>query len=96
MITVAQELPGTSARRTARCEYRTTPEIKQAIAQAAARVGMDESAFALSAILAAVREVERAEQQTLIAPEHREAFLAALDAPATVLPGLAAMAEEDR
>lgn len=95
MISVEKGLPGEGGRRSARCEYRTYPEVKQAISRAAARVGVDETTFVMNAAYRAAREVEMAEQQTVIPPEYQKAFLEALDAPATVLTGLAAMAAED-
>lgn len=95
MITLEQSLPTHGGRRSARCEYRTYPEVKQAVSRAAARVGMDETAFVMNAAYEAARKVELSEQQTAIPLAHQKAFLDALEAPAVVLTGLAAMATED-
>lgn len=95
MIAVEHVLPNRGSKRTARCEYRTFPEVKEAIANAAALVGLDETTFAMSAAYKAARKVEECEHQTLIPLNHQEAFLKALEAPAKKLSGLAAMAAED-
>lgn len=64
-----------------RMNFRTKPHIKEAIQQAAALSGVDDSVFTMSAAYAsALATIAAHERTTLQAPDHA-AFFAALDKP---------------
>lgn len=67
--------------RTARMEQRTKPHVKREIQQAAALLGVDETAFITSAAYAQAHAVLKDHERTGLTAEDREALLAALDAP---------------
>ena len=74
--------------KTARLEYRTTPAAKAAIQQAAALLGVDESAFVTATMLERARATIAAHERTVLSEADRAAFFAALDAPAAPTPAL--------
>lgn len=65
----------------ARMEFRTKRHVKETIRMAAALSGVDDSAFAVSAAYQAALETISAHEQTVLAPEDRDTFFAALDNP---------------
>lgn len=65
----------------ARMEFRTKRHVKETIRMAAALSGVDDSAFAVSAAYRAALETISAHERTVLAPEDREIFFAALDNP---------------
>jgi uncharacterized protein (DUF1778 family) len=67
----------------ARMEFRTKRHVKETIRMAAALSGVDDSAFAVSAAYHAALETIKAHERTVLAPEDRDAFFAALDHPPT-------------
>ena len=68
--------------RTARMEQRTKPRVKAEIQQAAALLGVDETAFVTSAAYERARATIMDHEKTVLAVEDREVFFAALDTPA--------------
>ena len=82
--------------RTARMEQRTKPRVKARIRQAAALLGVDETAFVIGAALARADAVIAEHERTLLAAADREAFFAALDAPAEPTEALRAAARMRR
>ncbi|MGE0210714.1 MAG: DUF1778 domain-containing protein [Parvibaculaceae bacterium] len=65
-----------------RMNFRTKPHIKQAIQQAAALSGVDDSVFTMSAAYASALATIEAHERTALAPIDHAAFFAALDKPA--------------
>lgn len=65
-----------------RMEQRTKPHVKAEIQRAAALMGVDETAFVIGAAYERARATIRDHERTVLAAEDREAFFAALDAPA--------------
>jgi uncharacterized protein (DUF1778 family) len=63
----------------ARMNFRTKPRIKQAIQQAAALSGVDDSVFTMTAAYKAALEALAAHEKTLLSTADHEAFFAALD-----------------
>ena len=71
-----------ATRATARFEFRVDPEGKQAIAEAAAALGMDASDFARDVLLDRAEEVLAARaHKTVVPASYFEDLLAALDHP---------------
>ncbi|GAB4526669.1 MAG: hypothetical protein Kow00133_15510 [Amphiplicatus sp.] len=68
--------------KTARMEQRTKPHVKATIQQAAALLGVDETAFVTNAAYERARAAIADHERTLLSPADRDVFLAALDAPA--------------
>ena len=69
-------------RNEARMNFRTKPRIKNAIQQAAALSGVDDSVFTMNAAYQAALATIAAHDRTVLQPVDHEAFFAALDAPA--------------
>jgi len=68
--------------KTARMEHRTTPGVKKTIQDAAALLGVDETTFVTSVALERAREAIAAHERTVLRGRDRDAFFAALEAPA--------------
>jgi uncharacterized protein (DUF1778 family) len=64
-----------------RMNFRTKPHIKQAIQQAAALSGVDDSVFTMSAAYASALATIAAHERTTLEPVDHAAFFAALDRP---------------
>jgi len=64
-----------------RMNFRTKPRIKQAIQQAAALSGVDDSVFTMNAAYRSAMETIAAHERTALKPVDHEAFFAALDTP---------------
>lgn len=75
-------------RATERMNFRTKPHIKQAIRQAAALSGVDDSVFTMSAAYASALETIAAHERTLLQPVDHAALFAALDTPPAPSPAL--------
>jgi len=65
-----------------RMNFRTKPHIKEAIQQAAALSGVDDSVFTMSAAYASALATIAAHERTTLEPADHAAFFAALDKPA--------------
>jgi uncharacterized protein (DUF1778 family) len=65
----------------ARMNFRTKPRIKNAIHQAAALSGVDDSVFTMSAAYQAALETIKAHEQTVLTSVDHEAFFVALNTP---------------
>lgn len=72
---------GINERNEARMNFRTKPRIKNAIQQAAALSGVDDSVFTMNAAYQAAIETIAAHERTALEPVDHAAFFAALDAP---------------
>lgn len=68
--------------RSARFGFRTTPEVKKTIEQAAALSGQDSTAFALSAVYERAISTIQAHEMTRLTPKDHKAFFDALENPA--------------
>ena len=64
-----------------RMNFRTKPRIKQAIQQAAALSGVDDSVFTMNAAYRSAMETIAAHERTSLQPVDHASFFAALDAP---------------
>jgi uncharacterized protein (DUF1778 family) len=64
-----------------RMNFRTKPHIKEAIHQAAALSGVDDSVFTMSAAYSSALATIAAHERTLLEPVDHAAFFAALDKP---------------
>ncbi len=79
--------------KTARMEQRTRPHVKMAIQEAAALMGVDETAFVTGAAYERALAAIQAHERTVLAGEDRDVFLAALDNPPEPGQALREMAE---
>jgi uncharacterized protein (DUF1778 family) len=68
-------------RSTVRMNFRTKPHIKQAIQQAAAWCGMDDSAFVMNAAYKAALETIQTHERTIVSRKDYNAILNALENP---------------
>ena len=68
-------------RSSARMNFRTKPRIKEAIQQAAALTGVDDSVFTMNAAYKSAIETIAAHERTVLRPVDHAAFFAALDNP---------------
>lgn len=64
-----------------RMNFRTKPRIKQAIQQAAALSGVDDSVFTMNAAYRSALETIMTHERTTLHPVDHQAFFAALDTP---------------
>ena len=64
-----------------RMNFRTKPRIKQAIQQAAALSGVDDSVFTMNAAYRSAMETIAAHERTHLLPVDHASFFAALDTP---------------
>lgn len=64
-----------------RMNFRTKPHIKEAIHQAAALSGVDDSVFTMSAAYSSALATITAHERTILEPIDHAAFFAALDKP---------------
>lgn len=69
-------------RSTVRMNFRTKPHIKQAIQQAAAWCGVDDSAFVMNAAYKAALETIQTHERTIVSRQDFDAILQALEHPA--------------
>lgn len=84
-------------RSTERMNFRTKPHIKQAIQQAAAWCGVDDSAFVMSAAYKAALETIHTHERTILSRKDYAAILDALDNPSPPTEALReAFARHDR
>lgn len=74
--------------RSERMNFRTKPHVKAAIKRAAALVGLDDSAFAMSAAYSAALETIAAHEHTWLTPADHAVFFDALDNPRPPTDGL--------
>lgn len=81
MLTFQDETARVDERNNARMNFRTKPEIKEAIQTAAALSGVDDTTFTMSAAYREAKAVIAAHQQTFLQPVDHAAFFAALDNP---------------
>ncbi len=82
--------------KTARMEQRTRPHVKRAIQEAAALMGVDETAFVTGAAYERALAAIQAHERTVLAGEDRDVFLAALDNPPEPTRALREMAEHHK
>lgn len=82
--------------KTTRMEQRTKPHVKAVIQEAAALMGVDETAFVTGAAYERAQATIQAHERTVLAEEDREVFLAALSNPPEPTPALREMAELHR
>ena len=68
--------------KTARMEQRTKPHVKAEIQRAAVLLGMDETTFVTSVAYERARANIMDHERTVLTPQDRDVFLAALDTPA--------------
>jgi uncharacterized protein (DUF1778 family) len=80
----------------ARMQFRTKPRVKDAIQRAAALVGVDDSAFMISAAYSSALATIAAHEETRLRADDHYAFLSALDNPPEPAPGLRAAFERYR
>ncbi len=63
----------------ARLNFRLSPELKQTIEEAAARMGQSVSEFAVSTLVGTARSVIEQDSRTRLSRKDRDVFLALLD-----------------
>ena len=80
---------GVAEKKTVRKEQRVKPSVSAAIARAASAVGMDESAFIVSAAYEKAVAIEASQFSTSLAPEYFDAFAKAVNAQGKRVEGLA-------
>lgn len=80
----------------ARMSFRTKPRIKDAISQAAALAGVDDSTFTMSAAYQAALTTIEAHERTRLQPVDHSAFFEALDNPPAPTDALRAAARKYR
>lgn len=68
--------------KTARMEQRTKPHVKAEIQRAAVLLGVDETTFVTSVAYERARATVMDYERTVLTPQDRDVFLAALDTPA--------------
>ena len=81
MSTVHNRRHDVGQKATERMNFRTKPHIKQAIQQAAALSGVDDSVFTMSAAYASALATIAAHERTTLKPVDQTAFFEALDRP---------------
>ena len=74
----------------ARMQFRTKPHVKETIQRAAALVGVDDSAFMISAAYQSALATIAAHEHTRLQAGDHEAFFSALDHPPEPTPALKA------
>ncbi|WP_033923556.1 type II toxin-antitoxin system TacA family antitoxin [Sphingomonas sp. 37zxx] len=81
MLGFQDEVGAVEERSSERMNFRTKPRIKQAIQQAAALSGVDDSVFTMNAAYRSAMETIAAHERTSLQPVDHASFFAALDAP---------------
>src|SRR3954469_11198534 len=81
MLGFQDQVGAIEERSSERMNFRTKPRIKQAIQQAAALSGVDDSVFTMNAAYKAAIETIAAHERTVLQPIDHGAFFAALDNP---------------
>jgi uncharacterized protein (DUF1778 family) len=81
MAGVQDQVGAREERSSERMNFRTKPRIKQAIQQAAALSGVDDSVFTMNAAYRAAMETIAAHERTTLQPVDHARFFAALDTP---------------
>ena len=81
MLGFQDQVGAVEERSSERMHFRTKPRIKQAIQQAAALSGVDDSVFTMNAAYRSALETIAAHERTRLQPIDHASFLAALDAP---------------
>lgn len=83
-------------KKSVRKEQRVKPSVSKVIARAAAAVGMDESAFIVSAAYEKAVAIETSQFSTTLDPAYFDAFAAAVNAPGKRVEGLAKAAADTK
>lgn len=81
MLGFQDQVGAVEERSSERMNFRTKPRIKQAIQQAAALSGVDDSVFAMNAAYRSAMETIAAHERTTLQPVDHATFFAALDTP---------------
>jgi len=81
MLGFQDQVGAVDERSSERMNFRTKPRIKQAIQQAAALSGVDDSVFTMNAAYRSAMETIAAHERTSLQPIDHAGFLAALDIP---------------
>lgn len=81
MLGFQDQVGAIEERSSERMNFRTKPRIKQAIQQAAALSGVDDSVFTMNAAYRSAIETITAHERTSLQPVDHASFFAALDAP---------------
>ncbi|WP_442679838.1 DUF1778 domain-containing protein [Sphingomonas sp. ASY06-1R] len=82
MLGIDDQVGAIDERSSERMNFRTKPRIKQAIQQAAALSGVDDSVFTMNAAYKAAMETIAAHERTRLQAIDHQDFFAALDRPA--------------
>jgi len=85
---------GVAEKKSVRKEQRVKPSISAAISRAAAAVGMDESAFIVSAAYEKAVAIERSQFSTSLDPQYFQRFAKAINAPGKRHEGLTEAAKK--
>lgn len=81
MLGFQDQVGAVDERSSERMNFRTKPRIKQAIQQAAALSGVDDSVFTMNAAYRSAMETIAAHERTALQPVDHQALFAALDTP---------------
>jgi uncharacterized protein (DUF1778 family) len=81
MLGFQDQVGAVDERSSERMNFRTKPRIKQAIQQAAALSGVDDSVFTMNAAYRSAMETIAAHERTCLQPIDHAGFFAALDIP---------------
>ncbi len=81
MLGFQDQVGAVDERSSERMNFRTKPRIKQAIQQAAALSGVDDSVFTMNAAYRSAMETIAAHERTSLRPIDHTGFFAALDIP---------------
>lgn len=81
MLGLQDQVGAVDERSSERMNFRTKPRIKQAIQQAAALSGVDDSVFTMNAAYRSAMETIAAHERTSLRPIDYAGFFAALDIP---------------
>lgn len=88
MLNYTDATADVAEKKSVRKEQRVKPSISAAISQAAASVGMDESAFIVSAAYEKAIEIKKSQFSTSLDPEYFQRFAKAINAPGKRIEGL--------
>lgn len=83
MLSFQDQVGAVEERSSERMNFRTKPRIKQAIQQAAALSGVDDSVFTMNAAYRSAMETIAAHERTSLQPVDHASFFTALDTPST-------------
>lgn len=81
MLGFQDQVGAVEERSSERMNFRTKPSVKQAIQQAAALSGVDDSVFTINAAYRSALETIAAHERAILQPVDYQAFFAALDTP---------------